>query len=216
LAHHSITAAALAAILHRADAPRILDLREAEDAAADPRRLPGAGATTLATLEEGRAGEGPVVFTCQRGGKLSQIAAGLERARGTTARYLLGGHLAWVEEGLPLVGPRPVADRWVMPTDPGWNGLAALWVLRRLVDRHARVVPVERAWIAAALQVWPAEALPASPGALARLAELAHPFVAKLAGGPDRLVAGRLTRIPDPIDALDLVDDWLAGAEAAA
>ena len=216
MARHFITPAALAAVLHTRTAPAIFDLRDTEDAAADPRRIPGAIPVTLAGLEAGIAVSGAVVCTCQRGGKLSQIGAGLLREHGLSARHLFGGHLAWVAGGWPLCGSPPTPARWVMPPDPDWDELAALWVLRRLVDRRARVIAVERDWLARGAEVWSANILPPTASAMAGLAGLDHPIVSRLPGGSDRMVSGRLVRKADPSEAFDLVDDWIAGAEVSA
>ena len=202
----------LSAILHRADAPAILDMRDAEDAAADPRRIPGAVPVELAALEARDWPAVPTICTCQKGGKLSQLGAGILRARGVPATSMPGGHLAWVARGLPLRSAAPLAGRWVMPPDPGWDDLCALWVLRRLVDRSAPVMAVERDWLARAAESWPAEPLPGTPAAMAATADLDHPALAHLAGGPERLLAGRLARVDAPEAALDLIDDWLEGA----
>ncbi len=214
--HHFITPSALAAILHRHDAPAILDLRMADDAAADPRTLPCAQTITLAEIEAGAGPTGSVVTCCQKGGKISQLAAGMLRARGVPALSLRHGHLGWVAAGLQLRRVGRPADRWVMPLDPGWDDLAALWVLRRLVDRTAPILPVERDWLSAAADIWDARILPPTPVAMAELAVLDHPALDALGGGPTALLAGRLTRVATPEDTLDLVDDWLAGAQVAA
>ncbi|WP_298434117.1 hypothetical protein [uncultured Jannaschia sp.] len=212
--HTTITPAALATILHAPDAPVLIDLRDDEDAAADPRRIPGARADTLAALEDGPLPAGPAVCTCQKGGKLSQIGAGLLRARGVAALSMTGGHLDWVAAGLPLMTARDLPARWIVAADAGWDELAALWVLRRLVDRRASVLPVTRDWLEPALAVRDAEPVPGTAAEMAALAGLDHPALAQLAGGPERILAGRLTRVVTPLDALDLVDDWLAGRSA--
>ncbi|MCK0165995.1 hypothetical protein MWU52_00370 [Jannaschia sp. S6380] len=216
MAHHSITPVDLAARLHRIDAPRILDMRDDDDAASDPRRMPGACPIQLAELERMPIPAGPVICTCQKGGKLSQLGAAILRARGEVGRYLAGGHLAWVAGDLPLCDAGRPAARWVVPCDPGWDELCALWVLRRLVDRDAPAMPVERDWRDAAAETWDARPLPATPAEMATLAGLDHPILPRLAGGPARLVAGRLARGGDPVDALDLVDDWVAAPAIAA
>lgn len=209
-----IAPADLHPILHGRDAPVILDLRDAEDFASDPRLIPCAVLSTLEAIEAFRP-TGPVICTCQKGGKLSQLAAAGLRARAFDARSLAGGHLDWCEAGLPLVSAAARRARWVMPLDPGWDGIAALWTLRRLVDRTVPVRAVERDWLPKAVEIWDAALLPSEPNALARDFGLAHPLLPRLSGGPDALVAGRLTRT-DPEGALDLVDDWLARPEAAA
>ena len=198
------------------DAPVLVDLRTPEDAGADPRRMPAAVHLSLAQVEAGEGPVGPCVCSCQKGGKLSQLAAAILRARGVTAYFLPGGHLGWVAAGLPMVALDPPAARWVMPRDPGWEEMATLWVLRRYVDRVARVLPVDRSWMAAAAEAWGAAVLPGTTRALAELAGLDVRFVPDTSGGPTRLLSGRLARVDHPEAALDLVDDWLAGAEVAA
>ncbi|CTQ50160.1 hypothetical protein [Jannaschia donghaensis] len=215
MAHLFITPHALAACLHKADAPQIIDLCDAEDAAADARRIPGAIPLALADLERSDLAAGSFVCICQKGGKLSQLGAAILRDRGATASALFGGHLAWVADDLPLTSADALAARWVMPTDPDWAELAALWVLRRLIDRRVPVMPVTRDWLDKAAEVWGARVVPSNVGHLTRLANLTFPIPPHLTDGPDRMVAGRLTHVTSPVQALDLVDDWLAGQDTA-
>ncbi|UWQ17259.1 hypothetical protein [Jannaschia sp. M317] len=202
--------------LHDRTAPLILDLRDTQDAVADPRLIPGARPATLTEVATMALPDGPVICSCQKGGKLSQLAAGLLQDRGRDARPLRGGHLAWVAQDLPLCAATPWPKQWVMPLDPDWGTLCAAWVLLRLVNRQATLVPVERAWISQAAAIWPAHLVPADPQALADRAGLRHPVLARLSGGPERLLRGRLSRVGRPVLALDLVDDWLAVPEVAA
>ena len=207
--HRFITSDTLFPLLHAADAPAILDMRMADDAATDPRRIPGARAVELAEIETGGPSQ-PTVCFCETGGKLSQLGAAILRDRGVDAVALRGGHLAWIAVRLPTTASDRLADRWVMPMDPSWAELGALWTLRRLIDREARVTAVERDWQGPAAQAWSARALPADAAALATLAGLTHPILDRLDGGPEAVLAGRLTRVASPDGALDLVDDWLA------
>jgi hypothetical protein len=62
----------------------------------------------------------------------------------------------------------------------------------------------------AAATAWPATCLPTTSDALARDVGLSHPLLSRLTGGPDRMVAGRLAKVVDPVGALDLIDDWIA------
>ncbi|SFJ51811.1 rhodanese-like domain-containing protein [Jannaschia pohangensis] len=214
MAHLSTSSKSLSAHLHLPDAPQILDLRDPADAAADPRRIPGARPTTLAELEASDIASGSFVCVCQKGGKFSQLAAAILRSTGASAQSMDGGHLAWIAADLPLVASGRLAEQWVLPTDPTWDELTSLWVLRRFIDRLAPVMPVTRDWLDQSADVWKARIVPNEPCDLASVAQLSHPLLDVLKGGSDRLIAGRLTRITTPLDALDLVDDWLAGEAA--
>ncbi|MEM9795649.1 MAG: rhodanese-like domain-containing protein [Pseudomonadota bacterium] len=208
----------LAAMLHRPDAPAILDLRTPQDAATDPTRLPAARRATLAHLTERPIPDGPAVVYCQKGGKISQLGAALLRRQGVMATALTGGHLAWAAKGLPVQSLDPIADRWVMRLDPDWAELATLWTLRRLVDPDVPVLPVARDQRDAAATVWAARRLPATPVALAEATGLTHPILSRLdaPAAMDAFVRGRLARTGDPEAALDLIDDWLAARDVAA
>jgi rhodanese-related sulfurtransferase len=149
-----LSPAALFRLIPRPDAPVLLDLRTAEDAAADPRRIPAARPRDA--IEAGRwareyAGR-DVVAICQRGRKLSQGAASLLRLAGARARVLEGGHAAWREAGLPLVPdaglpPRDAegATLWVTRARPKVDRIACPWLIRRFIDPSARFlfVPAE-------------------------------------------------------------------------
>lgn len=201
---------ALAAIPPLPDAPRVLDRRDPVDAAADPRSIPNAQAATLAALERGAPPVGPVVCTCRTGAMPGPLAA-IQRDRGVAARALRGGHVAWLAAGR-------IAARRAMAPDPRRDGLPPLSILRRLVDREATALPVENDWLAAAAAAAtsPAEAVPATPRAMAGRAGLSHPAVEGASGGPEALPVGRLARVASPEDALDRTDDWLAGTGRAA
>lgn len=206
----------LAAGLHHAAAPTIIDMRDDADAAADPRRIPGARAVQLADIETVDWPAGTVACCCQKGGKLSQLGAAILRARGVPAVALSGGHLDWVAGDLPLLQAAPIVARWVIPSDPNWSELAALWVLVRLVDRSAPVMAVTRDWLSPAAQAWSARAVPPTAEDMAEAAALSHPALSRLAGGPEGLLSGRLCRVSSPQEALDLIDDWLARSQVAA
>ncbi|SDZ10434.1 Rhodanese-related sulfurtransferase [Jannaschia faecimaris] len=197
------------------DAPAILDVRTEEDACADPTRLPTARRLTLAEIEEGAGPGGPCVVYCQKGGKISQLAAALLRARGKEACVLTGGHLAWIAANLSTV-TLDLPTRWVMSLDPTLSEVAALWLLRRLIDPSSQALAVARGQIEAACSTWQAEALPQDAETLAASLELSHPVVAQLifdnALGAERVLRGRLARTGNPEAALDLIDDLLAGA----
>ncbi|MEM7488115.1 MAG: hypothetical protein AAF390_03215 [Pseudomonadota bacterium] len=207
MARHMISANDLIAILHRPDAPAILDLRTPEDAAADPTKLPAARRLSLADLAAGAGPHGPAVIYCQKGGKISQLGAALLRRRGIVTRALAGGHLGWIVRDLPVQPlDTPEGATWVMAEDPGWAGLCDLWALHRLTDPTARILAVADDQVAAAAKAMEARPLGATFAT--------WPWIAPPAATPalEALLRGRLARTGDPLAALDLVDDALAGA----
>ncbi|MBX9699062.1 MAG: sulfurtransferase/chromate resistance protein [Acetobacteraceae bacterium] len=142
----SITVAQLARLVGTPEAPTILDVRTAEDAAADPRILPGAIARDWRAVAEwgtefaGRA----AVVVCLRGAKLSQGVAAWLRHAGGRAETLEGGFLGWEAAGLPLVPtgrlpPRDAQGRtlWVTRARPKVDRIACPWLIRRFVDPAA-------------------------------------------------------------------------------
>lgn len=142
----SIAPDKLARLIGVPAAPLILDVRIADDFAADPRLIPGAVRIphdAIADRAAGFAGR-DVVVTCQQGRKLSQGAAAWLRHAGAEAIVLDGGHEAWVRAGLPLVRtgsipPRDAAGRtvWVTRSRPKVDRIACPWLIRRFVDREA-------------------------------------------------------------------------------
>ncbi|MEM7711853.1 MAG: rhodanese-like domain-containing protein [Pseudomonadota bacterium] len=205
MARHMISPTNLFSILPRPDAPAILDLRTPEDAVADPTLLPAARRLTLAQIEAGQGGDGPAVVYCQKGGKVSQLGAALLRRRDVPAQALTGGHLAWVAAGLPvrpLDSPRGAIR--VVPDDVDWAGLCRLWRLLRLVDPTARVLAVAADQVGAGSAVIGGTTLDEDVPDWPAIPEASPPLEA--------LLRGRLARTGDPVAALDLVDDALAGA----
>lgn len=143
-----ITPAQLSRLMGTSDCPLILDVRTAEDLAADPRLIPTArhaahlGVAALADPSR-RA-----VVSCNRGRKLSEGAAALLRAHGMEAEVLEGGHLAWVAAGLPLVPRAALAGTglWVTRHRPKIDRIACPWLIRRFINPAARflfVAPAE-------------------------------------------------------------------------
>lgn len=141
-----ITPQQLARRIGLPDAPAIIDVRVAEDAAADPRFLPGAirhGHDDVAAWAERFAGR-DVVVVCQKGLKLSQGAAAWLRHAGANAESLEGGFEAWRDARLPLVVPAHVPPRdaqgrtvWVTRARPKVDRIACPWLIRRFVDPAA-------------------------------------------------------------------------------
>lgn len=128
------------------DAPLLIDVRTEEDAAADPRFLPGAirrSDKDVAGWAAGFAGRDAVII-CQKGLKLSQGVAAWLRHAGAAAESLDGGFEAWRDAGLPLVSPdhvptRDIAGRtlWVTRARPKVDRIACPWLIRRFVDPGA-------------------------------------------------------------------------------
>ncbi len=136
----------LARLIGTPRCPVIIDVREPDALAADPRliptsvRLDHAAAHTWASAYGGQS----VVVSCQRGKKLSEGAAAWLRYFGAKAEVLEGGFHSWREAGLPLV---PVAaiprlntsgtTVWVTRSRPKVDRIACPWLIRRFVDPGA-------------------------------------------------------------------------------
>ena len=142
----AVTVQQLARRIGLPDAPLIIDLRTEEDAAADPRFLPGAfrrSHADVAAWSESLAGRDAVVV-CQGGLKLSQGAAAWLRHAGAAAEFLEGGFAAWRDAGQPLVSPAHLPRRdaqgrtlWVTRARPKVDRIACPWLIRRFVDPTA-------------------------------------------------------------------------------
>ncbi|HEV7267856.1 MAG TPA: sulfurtransferase/chromate resistance protein [Falsiroseomonas sp.] len=142
----SITSQQLARRVGLPDTPVLIDVRTAEDAAADPRFLPASlrrDHREVASWASAFAGRG-VVAVCQKGQKLSEGVAAWLRHEGAQAEVLEGGFLAWAEAGLPLVASRHIPARdaagrtlWVTRARPKVDRIACPWLIRRFVDRDA-------------------------------------------------------------------------------
>ena len=140
-----ITPAQLARRIGLPDTPALIDVRTAEDHAADPRMLPAAmrrdhrDVAAWAPTFAGRS----VVVTCQRGAKLGQGVAAWLRHAGAAAEALEGGFEAWRDSGLPLLRPELVpapvggATLWVTRQRPKVDRIACPWLIRRFVDPAA-------------------------------------------------------------------------------
>jgi rhodanese-related sulfurtransferase len=136
----------LARLIGTPRAPLIIDVREAEALADDPRLLPGSlhfpheAAETWASAYRGQA----VAVACLRGKKLAEGAAAWLRHFGASAEVVEGGFEAWRDAGLPLVPlaavPRRNADGstlWVTRSRPKIDRIACPWLIRRFVDPRA-------------------------------------------------------------------------------
>jgi rhodanese-related sulfurtransferase len=153
----TITAHDLSRRIGLPDAPLLIDVRTAEDAAADPRILPAAisrdhrEVAAWAPALRGQA----IVVACQRGLKLSEGVAAWLRHEGAVAQVLEGGFAAWRDAGLPLVQaslipPRDARGRtlWVTRARPKVDRIACPWLIRRFIDREAIFLFVAAAQVA--------------------------------------------------------------------
>ena len=144
---NSIPVEKLARLIGVPHGPTLVDVRTAEDFAADPRFIPGAIRRPYETASEwtqefsGRA----VVVICQKGQKLSEgVAAWLRHHGACSAETLAGGHEAWRAADFPLVAeaklpPRDAKGRtvWVTRARPKVDRIACPWPIRRFVDPAA-------------------------------------------------------------------------------
>nr|WP_298683319.1 sulfurtransferase/chromate resistance protein [uncultured Dongia sp.] len=142
----SITTAQLSRRIGLPDAPIIIDVRDDEDYASDPRSVPTAirrDYRSVADWAPSFAGKTTIV-TCQRGLKLSQGVAAWLRQAGAGAESLEGGHEAWVadkgllvrNEALPA-GGQDGRTVWVTRARPKIDRIACPWLIRRFIDRDA-------------------------------------------------------------------------------
>jgi rhodanese-related sulfurtransferase len=142
----TITIPQLARLVGTPDAPAILDVRDPEDIAADPRFLPGAvhhDWRTASVWSAEHAGR-PVAVVDRSGLKISQGAAAWLRHAGARAEILEGGFEAWAAAGAALVRPDHVPARdgqgrtvWVTRSRPKVDRIACPWLIRRFVDPSA-------------------------------------------------------------------------------
>ena len=154
----TMTALQLSRRIGLPDAPVILDVRIAEDIAADPRTLPGSVARDFRRVAEwaGDFTGQDVVVVCQRGLKLSEGVAAWLRHKGISAETLEGGFEGWAAAQLPLVKPEHVPARlaqghtlWVTRARPKVDRIACPWLIRRFIDPTAVFLFVAASEVAA-------------------------------------------------------------------
>lgn len=193
----------LLSLIGTPQAPVIVDVCVEEDFRQDPHLIPGAFRHSHEALPEleARLGGAPAVIVCQKGRKLSRGAAAWLRAGGTPAVYLVGGNAAWQAlPGAPRIPaaalPRLRAEQtaWVAPARPGAEALAGAWVVRRFVDRGARILFVEAAECASVAGRFQAAELGPLADLMARLGLAESRAAAAIARGPDRSALAALTR----------------------
>jgi len=127
-------------------APVILDVRDDDDFAADPRLLPASARRDHATVGAwGLALKGQsVVVLCTTGARLSEGVAAWLRLADAGAEVLEGGFEAWRALNLPLVpsavlpgGNACGGTLWVTRSRPKIDRIACPWLIRRFVDPQA-------------------------------------------------------------------------------
>jgi len=135
---NSITPAQLSRLIGLPDCPTIIDVRVPEDVALTPALIPTSRLHPYGDILSLDL-VGPVVVSCQRGGKLSEGAAALLRTRGIKAERLEGGFVAWAEAGLPVIPAAAIpGPLWVTRARPKIDRIACPWLIRRFVDPGAQ------------------------------------------------------------------------------
>lgn len=128
------------------EAPILLDVRDEDDRALDPRLLPASRYRDPATIAEWRvhyAGRS-VVIASQHGTRISEEVAAVLCEAGARATMLEGGFQAWEDAGGLLVRPDHMPPRdawgrtlWVTAREPKIDRVACPWLIRRFVDPNA-------------------------------------------------------------------------------
>ena len=183
----TISPSELRALLGRADAPLVLDVRRRARFDEGPSILPGARYCSPEDVEALARSETPrdVVAYCVFGHEVGCAAAGVLRAAGWNARYLAGGIeggqagvdtpediAQWRAEALPKIRKRPdlgvtgeAPSRWITRERPKIDRIACPWLVRRFIDPQAQFfyVPTEQVFEQAkALQAVPYD-IPGAP-----------------------------------------------------
>lgn len=151
----SISQSDLVARIGRPDAPVIVDVRTDEDFQADPRLLPRA--VRCRHLEVGALDlAGPVVAVCQKGRKLSEIAASWLSDDGVDAALLVGGTDGWT--GPALAASRlPEPGLWIVPDTVA--GRVVQWAVARFAPLGHRAIRVRAAEVDAGAEASGARAV---------------------------------------------------------
>jgi rhodanese-related sulfurtransferase len=145
-APNSISVDKLARLVGTSTGPVIIDVRTAEDFAADPRLVPGALRRPHADVAGWWAElrDRSAVVVCHTGSKLSHGVAAWLRHEGISAEVLEGGASAWAAAGLVMVPEAKLPPRdakgqtvWVTRARPKVDRVACPWLIRRFVDPDA-------------------------------------------------------------------------------
>ncbi|MCC6887788.1 MAG: chromate resistance protein [Hyphomicrobiales bacterium] len=136
-----------------AQSPQIVDARRRDAFDAAGGVLPTAVWRNAIEVQQWAADldfEHRVVVACREGHELSQMAAAELRALGFDAAVLAGGYTAWSAASLPMV-TKAALDRltpgrpsqWVTRRRPKIDRVACPWLIRRFLDRDARLLYVD-------------------------------------------------------------------------
>jgi rhodanese-related sulfurtransferase len=122
-----ITVSQLSRLIGLPNSPAIIDVREGEDFASDPRLIPGSQRRVFSRgAPWGRDYDGgSVILVCKEGSHLSQGVGAWMRQQGIDAQTLEGGYEAWRKSGQLLVRAAKLPQR-----DEG--GLSGASSIRRL------------------------------------------------------------------------------------
>ncbi|WP_296615269.1 sulfurtransferase/chromate resistance protein [Sphingomonas sp.] len=154
---NAITSDKLARLIGTPNCPAIIDVRTADDFAADSRHLPGALRRDPAAVGDWAcefAGRNAVIAG-QHGRALSEGVAAWLRHEKTSAEILDGGIIGWATAELPMVPDTMLPRRdsqgrtlWVTRARPKVDRIACPWLIRRFVDPHAVFLFVSPAEVA--------------------------------------------------------------------
>jgi rhodanese-related sulfurtransferase len=140
-----ITPDKLNRIIGTPNMPTIIDVRNDEDFAADPRLIPASVRRDYRQVREwAEEVTGPFVVLCQKGQKLGHGVAAHLRAVGHEAEVLEGGFEDWRSSNFPLVPEEKLPARdtlgstvWVSRSRPKVDRIACPWLIRRFIDPSA-------------------------------------------------------------------------------
>ncbi len=143
-----ITSQQLMRLIGTPDCPAIVDVQIDEDFTEDPYLIPTAIRHSHKDLEGlvNRLNGQPAIVYCQKGLKLSQGVVAWLRSAGLSAEYLNGGMYAWSKAGLPRIPSSQIpmkdghTEPWVTRHRPKIDRIACPWLLKRFVDRDARIL----------------------------------------------------------------------------
>jgi rhodanese-related sulfurtransferase len=158
----SISVNELRGLIGTRGSPIIVDVRRPKTYAESDVVIPTARWRDLRTIDQW-AGELPadagIVAYCVHGYEMSQSAVAQLRARGRRAASLAGGLDAWREAGGPVILKRALPgrdegrpSRWITRERPKIDRIACPWLIRRFIDRDARLLFVAAEHVAASAQ----------------------------------------------------------------
>lgn len=140
-----ITPEKLNRIIGTPNLPMIIDVRDDEDFAADPRLVPGSVRRDHREVAEWGASLAKAsIILCQKGQKLAHGVSAHLRVLGKEAEVLEGGFEAWRDANGCLVPEEKLPQRdahgrtvWVTRSRPKIDRIACPWVIQRFIDPTA-------------------------------------------------------------------------------